>query len=180
METFITLVIGFLFGAVASWAITRHYYVRAASDAKDMAMAQRLDDCNEGDKTFLVALLQAEQPIPRYALINVEYETCDGGTGGWGSNTSTMIGSLSARAMHSLQFHGGSNIDEDRQTVSLSERGRENAEYLVRREFRAARFTNIDDNDAQRLAMFRAKHKCEPRKGRLNESGVMSTYASGS
>jgi hypothetical protein len=180
METAVSLVVGIVFGAIASWAITRHYYRRAAWDAKDAAMAQRLDECTEGDKTFLVALLQAKQPIPRYALISVEFERHDGKTGSWGSNTLTMIDSVGVRAKHSPEFRGGSVIDEDRQAVSLSERGRENAEYLVRREYRRARFVSVDDNDEQRLAMFRNKYGREPRKRRIDSSGVVSTYTIGS
>ena len=127
METFLYFITGVVLGAVASWLITRYYYRLAAADANDSAMMQRLDECNDADKTFLVALLQADAPIPRYALINVEFETVDGQKSRWGSNTSTMIRSVNASAKHSLQFHGGSTMDEDRQTVSLTERGRENA-----------------------------------------------------
>lgn len=166
METFLYFVAGVTLGAIASWLITRYYYRRAASDANDAAMAQRLDDCTDGDKTFLIALLKTETPIPRYALINVEFETIGGQKGGWASNTSTMIRSVNARAKHSLQFHAGTNIDEDRQTVSLTDRGRENAEYLVRREYRNARFLSIDDNDSQRLGMFRHEHGREPQKAK--------------
>ncbi len=171
--------VGVVLGGVASWWFSRHYYRRAASEARDAAIAQRLDDCNEGDKTFMVALLQAGQPIPCYALVNVEFETLDGRKGKWGSNTSTMIRSVNARASHSLQFHGGSNVDEDRQTVSLNERGRENAEHLLRREYRSARFTDIDDNDAQRLGMFRDEHKRDPRKGSVDDSEIISSYTIG-
>jgi uncharacterized membrane protein YdjX (TVP38/TMEM64 family) len=85
MVTFIHFVAGVILGAMASWLITRYYYRRAVSDANDAAIAQRLDDCNEGDKTFLVALLQEEKPIPRYALINVEFETAEGQKSGWGA-----------------------------------------------------------------------------------------------
>lgn len=159
----VLFVLGVISGGVTSWLITRHYYRRSADEARDAFIAQRLDDCNEGDKTFLVALLQHEQPIPRFALINVEFETVDARKSGWGSNTSTMIRSVQARAPHSLQFNSG--IDEDRQTVSLTDRGRENAEYLVRKYYRKARFTVIDDNDAQRMGMFKSEHCREPGKG---------------
>jgi c-di-GMP-binding flagellar brake protein YcgR len=91
-----------------------------------------------------------------------------------------MIRSVNARAKHSLQFHGGSNIDEDKQTVSLTDRGRENAEYLVRREYRSARFSNIDDTDSQRLIIFRYRHRREPRKGNIDNSGITSHYTVGS
>ena len=174
METIISLIAGIILGAFASWVITRHYYRRAAADANDAAIAQRLDDCNEGDKTFLVALLQAGAPIPRYALINVEFETVGGQKSGWGSNTSTMIRSVNVRAKHSLQFHGGGRVDEDRQTISLTDRGRENAEYLVRREYSSARFLSIDDNDSQRLDIFRYEHRREPRKGNTDIIGIKS------
>lgn len=173
------LLAGVVLGAVASWVISHYYYRRSIADAADTAMAQRLDDCDEGDKTFMVALLQIGEPIPRYALINVEFETLDGRKSHWGSNTTTMINSVNLRAKHSLQSHGGSNIDEDRMTVSLTERGREDAEYLLRREYRYARFTTIDDNESQRLGMFRSEHKREPRKGTVDDSGIVSTYTVG-
>lgn len=176
---FVLLFVGAVIGAAASLAISRHYYRRSLSDAADSAMALRLDKCEEGDRTFLVALLQASTPIPRYALINVEFETKGGRTAQWASNTSTMIRSVNARAGHSLQCHGGSAVDEDRQTVSLSNRGRDNAAYLERTEYPKARFTVIDDSDAQRLGMFRSEHGRDPRKGKIGDSGVMSTYTSG-
>ena len=169
----ISLVIGVVFGAAASWLISRHYYRRALTDAHDAFIAQRLDHCSEGDKTFLVALLQHDQPIPRYALINVEFEIADGRNDEWGSNTSTMIHSVKDRAPHSLQFLGGSDIAEDRQTVSLTERGRENAEYLVRKEYRKACFRVIDDNENQRMSMFKREHGREPRKRAGGGSGVV-------
>ena len=174
MENLVSLAVGIVLGAVASWLISRHYYRRGLADARDAAIAQRLDNCNEGDKTFLIALLQTKQPIPRYALVNVDFERVDGTKDRWASNTSIMIDSVRARAIHSLQCHSGSNIDEDRQTISLTERGRENADYLLRREYRSAHFTSIDDNDAQRIAMFRAKHGREPTKGHVDDSGVVS------
>jgi hypothetical protein len=176
VETAISLVVGVVLGAAASWLISRHYYRRALADAGDAAITQRLDDCTEGDKTFLVALMVSkEQGIPRYALINVEFERVNGTTGAWDSNTSAMIRSVNKRARHSLRYHSGSNVDEDRQTVSLSDRGVENARYLLRREYRSACFSNIDDNDAQRLAMFRAEHGRDPMLGRTGE-GVVSSY----
>jgi hypothetical protein len=85
-----------------------------------------------------------------------------------------MIRSMNAHAKHSLQFQAGSNIDEVRQTVSLIDRGRENAEYLVRREYRSARFLSIDDNDSQRLGMFRHEHEREPRNGNDYIMGIKS------
>jgi len=169
VEAVILLLAGVVLGGVVSWAITRHYYRQALADTREAAIAQRLDDCNEGDKTFLVALLQAERPIPRYALVNVEFVTLDGRTGSWESNTSTMARSVNSRARHSLQTHGGDNIDEDRQTITLTERGRENAEYIVRREYHTASFTNIDDSDPHRLAIFKHEHKREPSS--LSERG---------
>lgn len=180
MEAVFSLLAGVVFGAVASWAITRYYYLRAVADARDTAIAQRLDDCTEGDKTFLVALLQAKRPIARYTLINVEFKTLDGRKGSWGSNTSIMVQSVNERARHSLQFHGGNNIDEDKQTISLTERGSENAEYLICREYRSARFTELDDSEVQRLALFRSYHNREPRKGVPEVSGAVSRYTTGS
>jgi hypothetical protein len=176
MEALISLLAGVVLGGVVSWAISRHYYRQAIADSSDAAIAQRLDDCSEGDKTFLVALFQTGRPIPRYAIINVEFETLNRRKGSWGSNTSTMVGSVNSRARHSLQVHGGSNTDEDRQTISLTERGKENAEYLVRREYRTASFTSIEDTDSYRLAIFEREHKREPRKGTVGGSGIVSSY----
>jgi len=173
------LVVGAVLGALASWLVSRFFYHRAIADAADSAMAQRLDDCTEGDKSFLVALHQRNMPIPRYALINVEYETLDGRKGTWGSNTTTMIQSLKARAKHSLQSHGGTNIDEDQMTVSLTDRGRENASYLLRREYRSAKFANIDDNEAQRRSIFRREHSREPQKGSIDKSDTVGMYTIG-
>ena len=176
VETAISVVIGVVLGAATSWLISRHYYQRALSDTRDAAIAQRLDDCTERDKTFLTALMGTDQQsIPRYALINVEFERVNGTTEAWASNTSTMIRSVNAKACHSLKYHGASNIDEDRQRVCLSERGIENAHYLLAREYRWARFSGIDDNDAQRLTMFRAEHGRDPREGRTGD-GVISSY----
>jgi len=165
LKEILLVLAGVVLGGAASWAISRYYYQRAAADVREANIAQRLDDCNEGDKTFLVALFQCDGPIPRYALINVEFETIDGRKGSWGSNVSTMVRSVNARASRSLQLYSGSNIDEDRQTISLSERGRENANFLLRTEYRSARFAMINDTDSQRLALFRHAHKREPRKG---------------
>lgn len=161
----VLFVLGVISGGVTSWLITRHYYRRSADEARDAFIAQRLDDCNENDKTFLVALLQHKQPIPRFAFIKVEFETADARKSGWGNNTSTIIRSVHAHAPHSLQLNFCCGIDEDRQTVSLTDRGRENAEYLVRKDYRKARFIVIDDNDAQRIDMFKSEHGREPRKG---------------
>ena len=92
VEAVISLSVGVVFGGVVSWIISRHYYRQATADSREAAIAQRLDDCTEGDKTFLVALLQTGQPVPRYAIINVEFETLGGQKGSWGSNTSRGTG----------------------------------------------------------------------------------------
>lgn len=144
-----------------------------------LVLEQRLDKCNEGDAMFLVALLQADAPIPRYALISVEFQTKDGRTGTWGSNTSIMIRSVHARASHSLVYHGGSDVDEDRQTVSLSDRGIENAQYLAQTRYPKAHFATIDDNDTHRLRAFRREHGRDPRNGTGGESGIVIKYRSG-
>ena len=158
-------VLGALLGATASWAIAWYYYRRSAADAADSIVAQRLDGCTDGDKSFLVALAEADCPIPRYALVNVEYEKNDGKADSWASNTLTMARSLNARAPHSLRGHWGSAVDEDRHTISLSERGEENAEHLLRAEFRFARFSNTDDSDSRRLSLFRNEHGRDPSLG---------------
>ena len=169
------LVVSTVLASVVTWAFSRCYYRKSAVDAANSAMAQRLDDCTKGDKTFLIALLDAGKPIPRYALINVEFETRDGRKGSWGSNSLTMLRSVNAHAKHSIRHHSGSHIDEDRETISLSDRGRENAGNLLVHEFRSARFTTIDDNDVQRLAMFRSEHKRDPQKGCTEDSGIVSS-----
>jgi hypothetical protein len=167
------LFVGAALGAVPSWYISRYYYQRAAVDAADGLMAQRLDSCNEGDKSFLVAMAKADRPIPRYALIQVEYETIDGKTGKWGSNTSIMCRSLKTSAPHSLRRHYGSDVSEDWHTISLSDRGKENAQYLLRREYKSARFSSIDSSDKVKLGLFREEHKRDPRPG--GASGVLIT-----
>lgn len=87
-----------------------------------------------------------------------------------------MAKSLNSRAPHSLRFHGGSNIDEDQQTISLSERGKENAEYMVRRKYRSASFANIDDSEPYRLAIFKREHNRDPQKGKVEASGIVSSF----
>mgnify|MGYP001026172770 CR=1 FL=1 len=151
-------------GVAASWAIALYYYRRTKKDAADALFAQRLDSCNAGDKTFLVAMLDAQDPIPLYACINVEFETQEGRKDGWGSNTLIMNRSVDARVKHCTRRHSGNRIDEDRTTVSLTGRGRENAEYLLRKEYKKAWFSMIDDSDEIRLGLFRTEHKREPRK----------------
>jgi hypothetical protein len=164
MVEVISLLASFGLGAAASWTIAHYYYRRTEKDAVDALFAQRLDSCNEGDKTFLVAMLDAQEPIPLYACINVEFETHDGRKGGWGSNSLIMSRSVNARAKQCTQRHSGNRIDEDRTTVSLTRRGRENAEYLLRKEYKRAWFSMIDDSDEIRLGLFRTEHKREPRK----------------
>ena len=173
------MLLGVVIGAAASWGVTRHYYRRSLADAADSALASRLDDCGEGDATFLVALLQAAEPIPRYALINVEFDSPDGQRNGWASNTPTMARSVGVRAPQSLVYHGGRDIDEDCQTVSLSDRGRLNAEYLARKRYPTASFVSIDDSEPRRLALFRHEHGRDPRKGKLVQSGVRARWRSG-
>ena len=162
MDIFMLLT-GAILAILTTWLISRHYYRQAALDAGDGLIAQRLDACTEGDKTFMVALAEAEEPIPRYALINVEFQTIDGRTPSWGSNTSIMACSLKSRGPHSLLRHSGSDINEDRHTISLSERGRQNADYLLRKEYHFARFTQINDSESVRLGLFRAEHNRDPR-----------------
>jgi hypothetical protein len=161
----VLLLVGVVLGAVPSWYFSRHYYKRAAVDAADGLVAQRLDSCTDGDKTFIVALASAEEPISRYALINVAYETIDGKTGNWGSNTSIMARSLKTRAPHSLRTYYRSDTSEDLHTISLSERGRENAEFLLRREYKSAKFSSIDSSEGVRRGLFRVEHNREPNPG---------------
>ena len=175
----VSLLVSFALGAAASWAISHYYYRRSEKDAANAVLAQRLDACNEGDKTFLIAMLDADKPIPLYALTNVEFETQDGRKGLWASNSLIMSRSVNARAEHCIQHHSGSHIDEDRDTISLTERGRDNAEYLLRTEYQSARFSAIDDSDPIRLRLFRHEHKREPKKGRTDDSSPTSLITTG-
>ena len=156
------LVLSFFLGAAASWVITHFYYRRSAQDAQDGLLEARLDKCIEGDLTFLVALYMTGKPVPRYANISVEHERLDGTTQTWASSMGTMVRSIEHRVEHCTVTHGGNRIDEDKETVTLSDRGRQCAEYLLRTKYRWARFDDVDDSEEVRRRLFRHERKRDP------------------
>jgi len=160
----ISLLVSFALGAVSSWAISHYYYRRTERDSVDALFAHRIDSCNEGDKTFLVAMKDANKPIPLYSSIHIEFETQGGRKGSWYGDSSTMSRSVNLRAKACTQHHSDSRMDEDRKTISLTQRGHENAEYLLRKEYKWAHFLSIEDSERIRLDLFQYEHKRKPKK----------------
>ncbi|MGA2796542.1 MAG: hypothetical protein ABSE63_03075 [Thermoguttaceae bacterium] len=165
------ILVSVVVSALVTWVVAHYYYRRTEIDGIDGVYAKRLDICDEGDKTFLIAMLDINKPIPLYACINVEFETQDGRKGSWGSNALTMSRSVNSRAKRCIQHHSGNHIDEDRNMISLNERGLKNAEYLLRKEYKSSRFSMIDDNENTRIGLFRYGHNREPKKGHSDDSG---------
>ena len=170
----VLMLIGAVIGAAASWGVSRHYYRRTVSDTADSALAIRLDRCEERDATFLVAMLNAAKPVPRYAYVDVEFESENGKRSNWGAITPSLVSSLRSCADGSLitMSQGRNDIHEHHRTMSLSKRGRENAQYFARTHYPIARFASIDDSEERRLWVFRHEHGREPTEKALGGFGI--------
>jgi hypothetical protein len=160
----IEIAVSFFVGAASSWLVTHLYYRKALSVSRDTFMLSRLDKCNDGDLAFLVALLCAGRQIPRYAIINVEYRDKKGETHLFGSSMGTMVRSVEHRVGQCTVRHSSNMVDEDQATVTLTERGRECAEFIKRTKFPSASFTMIDDSPEHRTNHFRHEHNREPQR----------------
>ena len=159
--------LSFVGGAIVSWLFAHYYYRKAQRDAQDGIIAIRLDSCTNSEKSFLVAMYTAGKPLPRYAAqITVEYERLDGPHESWAGGMRPFCRWIEQHVGHCIFFQGDDRIDEDMNTVSLSERGVECAKFLLRTEYKWAKFTLIDDSEVSRLIQFEDEHKRQPRKGK--------------
>lgn len=181
MENFLYFIAGNVVSGFLGWLITHLYYRQQLRDAEQgshaQLLAQRLDKCNEGDLSFLVALRCHGKPVPRYAIINVDYELRDGTRTGWGSNMNTMVGSLAVRVGQCTVHHHPIG-DEDRATVTLTERGKECADYLLKTRYKSARFEEIDDSEAIRRGHFQLQHKRAPKLKKVSPGDVHISVSS--
>jgi hypothetical protein len=169
--TMIELALSFLVGAASSWLVTHLYYRKALRDSRDTFMLSRLDQCNDGDLAFLLALYCAGRKVPRYAVINVEYTDAKGEAHSFGSSMGTMVRSVEHRVSQCIVLHSEDTLDEDEATVTLTNRGRECAEFVRRTKFPSASFTMIDDSRELRTAHFKQEHKREPQRA-TGHSGI--------
>lgn len=155
MVSFVLPILFFIAGSAITWYVTHLYYKKSSIESKLSLIANRLDSCNMGEKTFLVALADYDDPFPLYALISIEYELHGGEKKAWSSNSCIMYKSLCAREPMSLNTILHSSKPKYEITFDLTNRGKENVSYLLKREIKWAKFMNVTHDEQTRQNLFK-------------------------
>jgi hypothetical protein len=168
----------YLLGALTGLIITHIYYVKAMKDSADALIAQRVSVCSDMEKSFLIALYS--RPISKWAMLTIRQTHADGSKVVVAVAATTLIQMMQQHIPYSIEYHyprppgipigcthpayyEDPNFDDDNAPITLSNRGIENALYLIRNHFNDAKVVVIDDTDETRGYAYQATFGQEPR-----------------
>lgn len=171
------LLLSFLLGAAASWAISHFYYTRTQKDAQDGLIAARLEECIDVDKAFLIAIQTSPDSVPRYGTFTVELVKKGATAQRVSSGTKTMVRSIEHRVGNCIVTQSHNMQDDHQATMTLTDRGKECVSCLLRHVFDSARFVEFDSAEQIAHAQFVAEHNREPKRALPAKKSIASDRA---